>query len=286
VITWIAKDSSENSGTCFQTVTVLPVFVDIDIKPQSCPNPLNTRSMGVLPIAILGSPDLDVTVIDLTSILLEGVMPIRSDVEDVASPVYERVDTCDCTTKGADGFDDLTLKFDRQEIISALGRVNDGDELVLTLTANLMDRTCLEGFDCVIILQKFKKGGGLQSDAPGSTIPKVFALHQNQPNPFSSTTSMHYTLPEDRMVSLKIYDLTGKAVRTLVDNEQKVGYYTIEWDGRDNRGQKVAAGIYFTRFKARIGRTDNSALSSTLRLGLEESEVEVFTSTKKTILLR
>jgi hypothetical protein len=60
--------------------------VALDIKPGSCPNPLNTVSRGVLPVAILGAADFDVTQIDLSTIQLEGVPPLRSSLEDVSGP--------------------------------------------------------------------------------------------------------------------------------------------------------------------------------------------------------
>jgi len=129
----------------------------IDIKPQSCPNPLNVKSKGVLPVAILGTDEFDVTSIDPASIRLEGIAPIRSRVEDVSMPVLDREDVCDCTAESGDGFDDLTLKFDTQAFVAALGDVNDGDELVLTLTGEMSDETPIEGKDCVVILKKGKK---------------------------------------------------------------------------------------------------------------------------------
>lgn len=135
-------------------VVIIPV--PIDIKPQSCPNPLNVKSKGVLPVAILGTVDFDVTDIDLASIRLEGVAPIRSSIEDVSTPLLEKQDECDCISEGEDGIDDLTLKFDTQEIVSTLGEVADGDELVLTLTGELSDGTPIEGKDCIIILSKGK----------------------------------------------------------------------------------------------------------------------------------
>jgi N-acetylneuraminic acid mutarotase len=61
-------------------------FVHVDIKPTSCPNPLNVTSKGVLPVAILGTEDFDVNKIDVASIRLDGVAPIRSSLEDVAAP--------------------------------------------------------------------------------------------------------------------------------------------------------------------------------------------------------
>ena len=128
--------------------------VPLDIKPQSCPNPLNVNGKGNLPVAILGTDELDVNDIDVSTVQLEGVDPIRSSIEDVATPVTNRQDDCDCTTDGPDGFDDLTLKFDTQDIVLALGAVNDGDEVKLTLTGNLNDGTAITGLDCVVIKKK------------------------------------------------------------------------------------------------------------------------------------
>ncbi len=135
------------------------ITVDIDIKPGSCPNPLNVKSKGVLPIAILGTGDYDVTAIDPTSIRLAGVEPLRSGYEDVATPVSDSND-CNCTTDGADGFLDLTLKFATQRIVEAIGDVNDGDVRVLTLTGVLYDpvpfETPIEGTDCIVIRGRHK----------------------------------------------------------------------------------------------------------------------------------
>ncbi|MHC4365745.1 MAG: Kelch repeat-containing protein, partial [Planctomycetota bacterium] len=79
--------------------TAIPVT--LDIKPGSCPNPLNLNSKGVLPVAILGSADFDVNQIDIASIRLADVAPIRSSYEDVATPVSDG-NECDCNTAGSD----------------------------------------------------------------------------------------------------------------------------------------------------------------------------------------
>jgi hypothetical protein len=129
--------------------------LDIDIKPGSCPNPLNVKSRGLLPVAILGSEDFDVESADIASIRLASVAPIRSSFEDVTAPVSNGND-CECSTEGPDGFLDLTLKFETQMIVEALGEVNHGDELVLELTGVLWDETPIEGSDCVIIRGKHK----------------------------------------------------------------------------------------------------------------------------------
>jgi len=137
-------------------VVPLKVSATIDIKPGSCPNSLNIKSKGVLTVAVLGTEDFDVTAIDPASIRLAGVAPIRSSIEDVSTPLLEKQYECDCISEGEDGIDDLTLKFNTQEIISALGEVADGDELVLPLTGELSNGTPIEGDDCIIILSKGK----------------------------------------------------------------------------------------------------------------------------------
>jgi hypothetical protein len=145
----------------------LVIEVPVDIKPQSCPNPLNVKSRGVLPVAILGTADLDVRQIDVASIALEGVSPIRSGYEDVATPFEPFVGkeyAFDCTTEGPDGELDLTLKFEIQELVAANGEVSDGDVLVLQLTGNLQEEyggTPIYGEDVVVVLIKGKKACGL-----------------------------------------------------------------------------------------------------------------------------
>ena len=150
-------DGSDISSTeVLRTCTAIEVA--IDIKPGSCPNPLNVKSKGVLPVAILGSEDVNVTEIDVATILLEGVSPIRSAIEDVAAPLPDG-EGCECTTEDPDGFLDLTLKFKTQEIVEVLGEVNHKDELTLTLEGALLEAfggTLIHGADCVTIRGKHK----------------------------------------------------------------------------------------------------------------------------------
>ena len=165
-ITVVATDVD---GTDPVTLTLTVTRVDteeeviecpVDIKPGSCPNPLNVKSKGVLPVAILGTGDFDVTTIDLDTVRLLDVAPVRSDYEDVGTPFFPllgKEDALDCTELEGDGLLDLSLKFDMQEIVPAIGEdVVDGEVIVLTLTGNLLDGTPIEGEDVVIILKKGK----------------------------------------------------------------------------------------------------------------------------------
>ncbi len=81
-------------------------------------------------------------------------------------------------------------------------------------------------------------------------IPAQFTLFQNYPNPFNPTTLISYTLPKRSTVSLKIYDILGREVRSLLNSEQGPGVYKIEWDGKNNYGTKVASGSYIYRIEA------------------------------------
>ena len=153
------------------------IEVSIDIKPQSCPNPLNVKSQGVLPVAILGTVDFDVNDIDPTSVELEGVSCIKWAIEDVTTPYIPMVilDCLDCSTAGTDGILDLILHFNTQEIIYALDNqtsssenielledvdiadIKNGDCVTLTLYGELSYGTPIKGEDSVLILKKGKQ---------------------------------------------------------------------------------------------------------------------------------
>ncbi|MFQ5709251.1 MAG: FG-GAP-like repeat-containing protein [bacterium] len=83
-----------------------------------------------------------------------------------------------------------------------------------------------------------------------SSVPTVFSLHQNFPNPFNPDTKISYDLPKAVNVSLKIYNIMGQEVMTLVDKAQAPGKYTVRWNGLNNAGNKVAGGMYVFVIKA------------------------------------
>ncbi len=81
-------------------------------------------------------------------------------------------------------------------------------------------------------------------------LPESFALYQNYPNPFNPSTLIGYRLPVNSFVSLKIYDMLGREVKTLVNEEQNAGEYNNYWNGDNNDGNKVTAGTYIYRITA------------------------------------
>ncbi|MGQ9811452.1 MAG: FlgD immunoglobulin-like domain containing protein, partial [bacterium] len=82
------------------------------------------------------------------------------------------------------------------------------------------------------------------------TKPQVFALKGNLPNPFVGSTTINYDLPVDARVKIEIFDVRGRLVRTLVDGIVLAGRRSEVWDGKDDKGVEVGAGIYFCRIHA------------------------------------
>jgi hypothetical protein len=78
-------------------------------------------------------------------------------------------------------------------------------------------------------------------------VPADFALHQNYPNPFNPTTTILYDLPEAAMVHLVIYDVLGRQVRTLVNQDLTAGYHKAVWDATDDLGRPLSGGLYIYR---------------------------------------
>ncbi len=162
---------NKKGGTCFVLavhngdIANSIINIPLDIKPTSCPNPLNTNNQGVLPVAILGFNGFDVREINPNSLTLKRdgvdilVEPLWSSLEDVATPFGPlpdpvNQDCLDCNELDLDSYLDLTLKFDAQEILAALGSVNDGDCIVLTLNGFLGDGRTIVGEDVLRILEK------------------------------------------------------------------------------------------------------------------------------------
>jgi hypothetical protein len=80
-----------------------------------------------------------------------------------------------------------------------------------------------------------------------SEIPREFSLAQNYPNPFNGKTVISFSVPSQTRLSLKVFGLDGRLIRTLLDDEVPLGEHRFIWDSRNNSGDKVGSGIYFYR---------------------------------------
>ncbi len=78
-------------------------------------------------------------------------------------------------------------------------------------------------------------------------VPGEIKLNQNYPNPFNPQTTIEYTFPLEAFVELKVYNILGQVVKTLVQEVQEAGVKSVTWDGTDNNGMTVSSGIYVYR---------------------------------------
>jgi len=235
------------------------VTVAFDIKPTSCPNPLNAKKSDkdmaakigdpspwtvigadikapVLPVAILGTEDFDVRGIDPTTLTLMGVPATRWAFEDVTTPVHDDAEMCECTTAGPDGYEDLTVKFDQNSIVAALGVTYDGQVIPLTITGMTYDGIPIEGVDCVVIRGKKDDGYAYAID-PESVTSLVGA----NPNPFNPITSISFNLARSCEYSVTIYNIAGQVVRSF-EGMGQAGLNEVIWDASGS-----ASGVYFYR---------------------------------------
>ena len=133
------------------------VIVGVDVRPQQCPNRVRADKRGTLPVAITGTDTFDVRDIDPKSIRLAGVSPKhrRTRFKDLASPFEPFVGNAhagDCTREGADGFEDLLLRFSNRRVGRALGPVANGSAVVVVLTGELEDGTPIRGEAVIVVL--------------------------------------------------------------------------------------------------------------------------------------
>ena len=97
----------------------------------------------------------------------------------------------------------------------------------------------------------------------GSEIIRIinkFVLYNNYPNPFNLATRINYELPEITHINLSIYDVTGRLIRILVNEEQGTGYHSVIWDGRNKNGTVVANGVYFYKLTTVDGYSETNRM--------------------------
>ena len=119
------------------------------------------------------------------------------------------------------------------------------DQLFLNNSINMLFDSTTSFFGNQNIIITYQPNTSSVEKSYRETTNWSFRLYQNYPNPFNPTTTIKYQLPKSGKVTLKIYDVLGRLVRTIVDTEQAAGYYEVCWDGMDSDGNNAATGVYF-----------------------------------------
>ena len=105
--------------------------------------------------------------------------------------------------------------------------------------------------DFYVYMERIMIPVGMVSISPDAgTLPEQFALYPAYPNPFNPTTTLRYVLPEDALVNITIYDMMGRVVKTLINDQQTVGSRSLQWNATNNTGSPVSAGIYLYMIQA------------------------------------
>jgi hypothetical protein len=138
---------------------------------------------------------------------------------------------------GGGGTVDSTSKF---KLLSAIGEPAAG-------FAGSLGHSMSPGYIAVIAESIFVPNKVTDLNAP--VLPEEYSLSQNYPNPFNPTTQIEFAMPRSGRALLEVYDIMGRRVVTLVDEDLEAGEKQVQWDGRDRYGDEVASGIYLYRLQ-------------------------------------
>lgn len=127
---------------------------------------------------------------------------------------------------------------DSQQVAVGIVMGNSLNELIVN--ANTIRGYYRENFQILVGIE----------DEPLSGLIQNFRLEQNYPNPFNSSTTIKFFIVQKKNVRLEVYDVSGRRVRTLLDQPMQPGRFKIAWDGRNAGGEAVASGVYFYRLSA------------------------------------
>ncbi len=143
------------------------------------------------------------------------------------------------------------LDFDGDEhyelIASFQGNVDSTTTTTYTYSGTAWDTTVTKSLNTKnwIIMHLESTAGGIVGTEVSFITPDDYKLLPNFPNPFNPTTNIEYILPLQKKVTVRIYNMLGQVVRTLVNNELKpVGHHSVQWNGLNDTGMKVASGAY------------------------------------------
>lgn len=155
-----------------------------------------------------------------------------------ASKIYARASDFD-----KDGFEDILLPYQAYNDSMSIRRMTwNASSSSYTQTVSTVVNPKRWGFRII----EGRAASGVEAKDLTVITPDDFKLEQNYPNPFNPSTTIRFRLPVRERISLKVFDILGKEVRTLIDNQElPAGAGEVVWDGKSNRGEAVASGTYF-----------------------------------------
>jgi photosystem II stability/assembly factor-like uncharacterized protein len=159
------------------------------------------------------------------------------------------------TTDGGESWQGVPLRYQHGTIHNI---IFDNDDIcyAYTLSSDInshweMNKYFKEYSGSYVLLQRMTDyaTGIYDHDKTIQYSPEQISLYANYPNPFNSSTHIEYYLPQDGVVTIKIFNITGQLLRTLVNESQKSGHYSVTWDGYSDFGMPVSSGIYIYQLR-------------------------------------
>ncbi|MBI5727188.1 MAG: hypothetical protein HY965_05015, partial [Ignavibacteriales bacterium] len=166
-------------------------------------------------------------------------MVMSSSTETASLPVYEFSSSAVLADKGS-----LEIAFDAKTVSNpeylSIAKVDEAGNCIAIPSVVLPNKNCLQAS-----VTEFGKYTLIKSEQVLSRkIPTQYTLYQNYPNPFNPSTRISFSTPETGRVSLHIYDILGRHIRTLVTENLNPGFHEVKWDGTNAGGNTVACGVY------------------------------------------
>lgn len=107
-------------------------------------------------------------------------------------------------------------------------------------------------------------------EPPVKNLPVGFNLYQNYPNPFNSLTNIFFSLDNSSSIRLELFDMLGRKIKTLINEEYPKGIYKFEWDGTNNRGVQSASGVYICRLSAKSVYMSSEIITKEIKIILQK----------------
>ncbi|MCH7548671.1 MAG: aryl-sulfate sulfotransferase [Candidatus Krumholzibacteriota bacterium] len=225
-----ALDASGNESPFSNEIAVTPDFSNL-LQPTTVeinPETLNLTSNGKWITAYIEMADTcecSVADVDVSSIMLNGLVPAERHPTAIGD-------------EDEDDIPDLMVKFSRRAVANVL---TVGDSVEISVTGSIGNAT----FEARDYIRVIRGGQNATTNRRGRLV-----LYPNRPNPFNPSTVIGYEVPPGSAISIKIYDVAGRLVATLMDQAVSPGTGSVTWNGRDNRGRIVPSGVYFYKLHA------------------------------------
>jgi hypothetical protein len=238
----MAAIAFDNTGTLYGALETGEIY-SIDLTDGSYEY-VSTSQIEIVTIAF------ELTTNDLWATIKAGFGEPKDGIYKIDLP------TGDATLIGETGFNVATnaLAFDENGVM--YGIIGTGPQVsdLFTIDVNTGEGTLVGSVGLMALTGlAFAETGvinDVQEDENNNTVPTDFALSQNYPNPFNPSTSIEFSVPVNSDVTIRIYNLLGQVVTTLVNEEVSAGHYSTVWNGADDNGFQVSSGIYFYEMKA------------------------------------